>query len=371
MITALDEMLWHQLPMTMDHVATSDPRFFDRFWFAAYAPDGSAAFQATIGVYRNMNVVDSGVAFIVDGHQHNVRMSRSLVGHNEMRCGPLSVEVEIPLRRLKIVIEECDESNISGEVIWEAIAAPVEEDQHFQRKRGRIVENYCRYNQVGRASGRIKIGGKIHEVSNWWACRDHSWGVRPRIGIREPRTGADPSLDQRGFTMAFLFLSTTTLAGTMLFMQREGEDSYTSGTLEDLATGQHHDVLDIRLTPVLEPRTRRFATVDIDVMVENSSPIQIHCKRSGPAFALQGIGYSGGYDDHKGLGVWRSEAMIEADVWDVSDPSEIVYGNDRRDRHWHRIQPVVLETSGAFSPSAGQGSMTLILSGQIPSLGLE
>ena len=35
MLTTLDDSPWHQLPTTFDHVGTSDPRFFDRLWFAA------------------------------------------------------------------------------------------------------------------------------------------------------------------------------------------------------------------------------------------------------------------------------------------------------------------------------------------------
>lgn len=60
MLTSLDDSLWHQLPTTFDHAGTSDPRFFDRYWFAAYAADGSAAVQVTMGAYRNMNVLDGG-----------------------------------------------------------------------------------------------------------------------------------------------------------------------------------------------------------------------------------------------------------------------------------------------------------------------
>ena len=50
MLTSLDDTLWHQLPTKFDHVGTSDPRFFDRYWFALYAPDGSAAAQVTMHV---------------------------------------------------------------------------------------------------------------------------------------------------------------------------------------------------------------------------------------------------------------------------------------------------------------------------------
>ena len=61
MLTTLDESPWHQLPTTFDHVGPSDPRFFDRLWFAASDRQGASTLQFTIGVYQNMNVVDGGV----------------------------------------------------------------------------------------------------------------------------------------------------------------------------------------------------------------------------------------------------------------------------------------------------------------------
>ena len=60
MLTPLDDTLCHQLPTTFDHVWTSDPRWFDRYWFAIYSKDGSVAIQITMGAYRNMNVLDGG-----------------------------------------------------------------------------------------------------------------------------------------------------------------------------------------------------------------------------------------------------------------------------------------------------------------------
>jgi hypothetical protein len=43
MLTPLDDTLCHQLPTTFDHVWTSDPRWFDRYWFAIYSQEGNVA----------------------------------------------------------------------------------------------------------------------------------------------------------------------------------------------------------------------------------------------------------------------------------------------------------------------------------------
>ena len=42
MLTDLDDTLRHQAPLPFAFVGTSDHRFYDRYWFEAVAPDGSA-----------------------------------------------------------------------------------------------------------------------------------------------------------------------------------------------------------------------------------------------------------------------------------------------------------------------------------------
>ena len=98
MLTPMDDTPWHQIATTFDHVGTSDPRFFDRLWFAASDPTTGRTLQFTMGVYQNMNVVDGGFVVIVDGRQHNVRASRQLRPQYETACGPLRLDVVEPLR---------------------------------------------------------------------------------------------------------------------------------------------------------------------------------------------------------------------------------------------------------------------------------
>jgi hypothetical protein len=370
MLTALDDTLWHQLPTTFDHVGTSDPRFFDRYWFAANAEDGRVALQLTMGLYRNMNVVDAALAVIVDGKQHNLRASRTLGDLNETVCGPLLIEVLEPLRKFRLIARG-EQSDIRAEIIWTGVVPPLEEAPHFKRQNGRVVEDYQRFNQIGTASGWIEVAGERLSLDDWWACRDHSWGVRPRIGIPEPRTGAVDSLSQRGFTMAFLFFSTEQLAGTLLFMQREGEEAYTSGAVTDRSSRVVQSVLSVALTAELVPGTRRFSQVESTTELADGRQLVLTCRRSGAAIAMQGLGYSGGYRDRQGLGAWRGDMLVERDTWDVSHPATIVYSGDSSNEHWHRIQPVQVEATMDGQRGRGAGSMTVILSGKIASMGLE
>lgn len=369
MLTELDDCLWHQLPTTFDHVGTSDPRFFDRFWFAAYARDGSAALQFTMGVYRNMNVMDGGFVLVVGDKQYNVRVSRSLGQHNVVECGPLSIDVVRPLQSFTLRVDGAD--RVSGELHWTAVAKPVEERPHFRRLNGRTIEDYQRFNQIGTLSGRLVVDGEEMRVENWWACRDHSWGVRPGMAVPEVQNGPKDTLEKRGYLMAFLFFSAPPISGTLLLSEREGEFAYVSGELADATTGASTSVTEIALAPDLYPGTRSFKSVGIEAKLADGTSLFFDCKQSGNAIAMQGLGYSGGYNDRKGLGFWRGERVVEQDVWDVGHPANIVYPDDRKTGpHWHRIQPVTLTCSQGDKRFEGHGSLTLILSGRIPSLGL-
>jgi hypothetical protein len=371
MLTSLDDTLWHQLPTTFDHVGTSDPRFFDRYWFASYAPDGSTGVQITMGAYRNMNVLDAGAVVVHRGTQYNVRVSRSLGREADPTCGPIGVTPTVPLQEFRLHVERGDHE-VAGELTWRGVLPPAEERPHFARSRGRVTEDYRRFDQIGVASGWLEVGGERIEVADWWACRDHSWGVRPRMGIREPVTGPKPTLAEQGFAMAFLFFSTGTIAGHVLFDRRGDEEGYVTGDLSWRDGGRPvQPVSGTDLDVALHDGTRRFRECTLGAFLPSGEKVAFRCTSLGPAIAMQGLGYSGGYHDRAGLGVWRGEQHLETDVWDVAHPSRIGYPDGTTNEHWHRIQPVAVTIEGAGAVSHGQGSMTLILSGRLPWLGLR
>jgi hypothetical protein len=94
--------------------------------------------------------------------------------------------------------------------------------------------------------------------------------------------------------------------------------------------------------------------------------LKLSLSARGAAIAMQGLGYSGGWQDGKGLGAWRGEQVLETDVWDVSHPSRIVYPDGSHKEHWHRIQPVSVRADFSGVLSQGTGSMTLTIAGKLP-----
>jgi len=365
MLTPLDDTLWHQLPTTFDHVWTSDPRFFDRYWFAIYSGDGRVAIQVTMGAYRNMNVLDAGAVMIVGGKQYNLRVSRSLNGSVETVCGPVRIRPIEPLKSFEIVIEP-GEHALHGTIRWECVEPAREEHPHYTRLQSRTVEDYRRFDQIGIASGFLEAGGQRIGIENWWSCRDHSWGVRRGMGVPEPVTGPKVPLSDKGHVMSFLFFSTDTLSGHLLFQGRGDDTPYTTGVVTDRRTEVFRHATNIALEVELHEGTRRFRRAGVVATLEDGRELRIAVEARGAAIAMQGLGYSGGYNDGKGLGAWRAENHLESDVWDVSHPSKIVYPDGTQKEHWHRIQPVAIEAVLDGETSRGTASMTLTIAGRLP-----
>ncbi len=365
MLTALDDTLWHQLPTTFDHVWTSDPRYYDRYWFAIYSGDGRVAIQITMGAYRNMNVLDAGAVMIVDGKQYNLRVSRSLNGSVETVCGPVRITPIEALKSFEILIEP-SEGSLHGRIHWECVEPAREEHPHYTRLQGRTVEDYRRFDQIGVANGFLEVEGKRMAIDNWWSCRDHSWGVRRGMGIPEPVTGPKVPLSEKGHVMSFLFFSTTAMSGHLLFQGRGDDQPYTTGVVTHRNTEEFDHAANIALEVELHEGTRRFRRAGVVATFEEGQQLRLEVTAQGPSIAMQGLGYSGGYNDGRGLGAWRGESCLESDVWDVSHPSKIVYPDGSQKEHWHRIQPVAITADHDGETSIGTGSMTLTIAGRLP-----
>ncbi len=365
MLTPLDDTLWHQLPTTFDHVWTSDPRWFDRYWFAIYSPDGSVAIQVTMGAYRNMNVMDGAVVAVVRGRQYNLRVSRSLERDGQTVCGPLHIRLVEALKSFDLLIEP-GEHGLHGQIHWQCVEPAHEEHPHYTRLQGRTVEDYRRFDQIGMANGWLEVAGERIAIDGWWACRDHSWGVRRGMGVPEPVTGPKLTLAEKGHVMSFLFFSTDTMSGSLLFSGRGDDPPYTTGVVTERSSQQVHEVKTLALEVQLHEGTRRFKRVAVRVAFEDGRSLRIDAQAIGSSIAMQGLGYSGGFDDGKGLGAWRGDQHLESDVWDVSHPSKIVYPDGASKEHWHRIQPVQLTADFDGQSSQGMGSMTLTIAGKLP-----
>jgi hypothetical protein len=324
MLSSWDEMMCHQLPATMDHVHTDNPEWTERIYISIYnVRDKDTILGIGVGQYPNKNVQDGFVTVWRGGKQYNFRASRTLRPHiDEIKIGPLSVEVIEGLRRFRVRLGD-NPSRLRLDLEWTASMNPHEEEHDFRESGGKVVQDISRFDQAGRASGTLQVDGATIALDphNWWGHRDRSWGTR-----RPLRT--DTSDSKRATFAPFLFSWSIAqfrdYALHWRFVERAaGKYSYFSGE-KVTQFGQPHDpgwILDRTEQEFRWDASGPVQTLqggDIALFFKNGAKREVSFVTHPPRWHLKGGGY-GGYrgwyhGDHKG------EYYCEHDVWDLGDP---------------------------------------------------
>ena len=360
MLTDLDDTLLHQAPLPFAFVNSSDHRFYDRYWFEAFAPDGAAGVLVSMGRYANMNVLDGFVTAQTGGRQYNVRFSRELrPDFAATRVGGLSVTVVEPLNVLRLRLEEGDYP-LACDLTWSGSLPAHLEDHAFARAHGRVVSDMYRFDQVGAASGSLVIDGRRFEVRDWFGARDHSWGVRPGVGGFDPVTSAPPP----GAGRLFLWLAFRIDEFGGYFQLHEdhlGRRQRIDGGLvwPPEAGLPELKVVDAEHDITFHEGTRAFSHARVVLTTEDERRWEIEAEPVFTAWAYQGTGYGTGYFDEKGLGAYRGEYLEETDVYDVSHPEVVRTLDGEQIPSGHREQPVRLTVNGR----PGYGHFPIMVTG--------
>jgi len=316
-INPFDDFPFHQTAAPIDVPQQSDRHFNDGYWFSFYHR-GSYAFCG-LRLHPNSNVIDGYAGMVHRGEQRTVRFSRALRPRaNELAVGPFRLEVLEPLERQRLILGPSEigiewDVEVSARALWP-------ESRHLQLRHGVVLNEVLRYTGVTRATGWVSIDGDRTEVDGWYGARDHSWGIRASMGPRAPLGGAVPEPrdprairiwipfecgEQRGF-----FHLHEDAAGNVLDFEgalREGD-----GTSVVLTAARH--------AFRYQEGTRRlsggrFTLVD-ESGLEREYEFDVVCEPVHP----QGFGYTGGWSDGGGPGVWRGAEVIESSRFDVTDP---------------------------------------------------
>lgn len=194
MLTKGDDYPIHQTPEPIAY-AGSDRNFYDRYFFNAYAPDGSAFVAVAYGVYPALSVADAHIAVVKDGKESCLHASR-ILGYERMdlSVGPIAIDILEPLQRLKVTVAKTD--GIAGEIVFEGRAFPIEEPRFVKRNGPRLFMDYTRLTQNVRVSGWVEVDGQRLDLSGWVGTRDRSWGIRP---VGAPDSQATPGAGIAGF----------------------------------------------------------------------------------------------------------------------------------------------------------------------------
>ncbi len=314
MLSKADDYPVHQRPEPIATAGT-DRNFYDRYFFNAQSPDGKQFLAGALGVYPHLNVMDAAFCWLENGVQRSVFASR-LLGMERMdtNVGPISVQVEEPLKRLRLTLNDHD--GLSADVLFEQRHAPIEEPRFTWKQGPRTVMDVTRMTQNMEVNGSVSVDGKRHGLSGWRGTRDRSWGVRP-VGAPDPQPPVPAQLPQFYWLWAPLNFPDHAL---FFHVNDDGDGNgwNRSAVLVDLKSGAETKLGSPRAELGYRPGTRRAGTAVLHGLLPEG-PVEVELA-IGAEFQMHGIGYGHPKFAH---GLWRGDLDVQGERTDLSavDPA--------------------------------------------------
>jgi hypothetical protein len=332
-LNPLDDYPIHQTSAPIAHPASASRNHFDRYFFNGYDSDGQVFFGAAMGLYPNRNVIDGAFSVLVDGRQHSINVSgRAPLDRGQTSIGPLRVEIDEPLRRLRIVVDAPD-LGLTADVTFRARSIAYAEPPFLLHDGVSVVFDYTRMTQLGAWEGRIETDGTAFDLDpgRFRGARDRSWGVRP-VG-EQPEAGVPlTELPQ------FFWLWSPLDWGTHATHFSVNEDSsgrrwHQAGAVVPLldqdapsafdTDGLVEPMADVRYHVEWEPGTRWSRGAQLE-LVPWSGPTRTIELEPLVNFPMCGLGY---LDGEWGHGRWKDELAVTSRTWrvDALDPAALAH----------------------------------------------
>ncbi len=374
MITALDEVLNHQIVDTFASVGTSEHSWTEKIWLAIVKKDGSMGIDFGLGRYHNRGVLDGWGAVSRGNTQWTVRANRELRDDPTItEVGPLRYEIIEPLRKVRYVLERNDIQPIAYDITFTAEMPPFFEDRHKQREKDgfRIGSDVIRYHQIGTPSGWVELEGERIEVKpeEWTEYRDHSWGTRLDVGahnpdIRPTSDFGDVKFGEGAYILIwspFMLISPNgdRVAYHMYFQSKQGHIFYSSG-YRNHPDGTQEKIARVRPDLRFDDKTRRLlgGQLHFDMLQGGSHTIDVEVM--GSSGVHLGPGLYLGFDGRK-HGSWKGDLELDGEHFANTLDRETL----KRIRQV-RDCPIRVREGDAV----GYGIMETIIHGEHPAIGL-
>ncbi len=327
MLSKFDDFPIHQTPEPVSQPATTDRNVYDRYWFNGYADDGEFYFGIGMAVYPHRRVIDCGFSIVRDGEQHAFHASaRAPEERGETAVGPFRIDVQEPMRRLRVTLDE-NETGLACDLTFLARTAPVEEGRQTFRRDGRAIMDATRFAQFGRWEGRVAYAGRqlAIEPGRVYGTKDRSWGIRP---VGEPEPPGAPG-EPGGFY--FLWAPIHWPDRCTHFGRFEHPDGTpwhedgaivpVYGTPEEIPGANDPGIEAVASTErkvVYAKGTRRAESAEIALVKKSGERVEISLEPL-ICFRMKGIGYT---HPEWGHGRWKGELAIGGESWkcDELDP---------------------------------------------------
>jgi len=314
----LDEYPIHQVPLSMQYVATSDRNCYDRCIFHAFQKSGEVQLITGLGLYPNLGVIDAyAVAQSGDGTQRAVRASDAL-GENRMdqKVGPFRIEVIEPLERLRIVCDG-DAHGVGYDLMWQSAFPAVEEPAHITRAGNRVQLDACRFCQTGTWEGVLRIDGKEFAVdrTNWSGTRDRSWGIRP-VGEADPPGRYAAEQPTTGFWWVWAPIRFDDFAIIVIAQEKPDGHRVLTEAVRVWPNGTEQlGWPEVEIQYRSGTRHPERAAIHLS---QRGKPLTVEVQTLGFTALNVGAGY--GADPDWSHGQWRGRDWVEGAVYDLTDP---------------------------------------------------
>ncbi|MGI9294565.1 MAG: hypothetical protein ACR2PS_11340 [Pseudomonadales bacterium] len=322
-----DEYFNHQIIDTFATVAQSDLAWTEKVCGMAAAKDGSLQIGFGFGKYTNRNVVDAYAGVSRGVEQWTVRASRELADDpDSVSVGPIHYEILEPLHAIRVWLENNNAQAIAFDITFKSIVPCVVEHREDRRSISgyRKATDQVRFHQTGTAAGWVEVDGQRQEISSsdWIATRDHSWGVRPAVGV--PPTDMAPDISQD--------IPRVLAIWNPIYFQPQDAEAYAFHQyfLHFSGPGFKHEVVQggfeypdgrrdliASLRPELRfnPKNKRLLGGKFHLQMADGSERMLSADAMGDTGFHLGAGLYHGYDG-KYHGSWRGKLHLEGDYHD-------------------------------------------------------
>lgn len=374
MLLEFDDYPIHQTPDPIAVPASSDRDFYERYWFNGYNRAGDFYIGVGAAVYPHLDIVDCGVSIVRNGRQHAFHASGRASADRAIEVGPFRLEILRPMRSLRITVEP-NETDFSGELLFEGRTANIEEPRHQSMRGIRRMMDTTRFTQFGTWSGRLDYHGESLEIdpADTWATKDRSWGLRP-IGGGDQR-GAP--VKQAGGGLFFLWAPMhfdDRCSHYQLFEDNLGRPMYQVGahlpvydSVDAIPGVEDPDVEHLRNLEhqvVFEPGLRMAASGTTASMKSLDGKVE-HTIEFEKVFTyrMKGIGYMHPEWEH---GRWHGEEAMASEQWALADVDETAFEN----QHVQHLMRVRM-TDNQGGDRSGIGVLEQVMFGPYAPYGFE
>ncbi len=364
MLNRLDDYPIHQTPEPIAHPATSDPNVYDRTWFNAYNDEGTRYFGLGMAVYPHRNILDCHFSTVeAGGRQHCFYASRRAPQERtDMSVGPFRLEIEEPLRRARVIIDD-NESGVACDLTFSARTSAIQEARQILWNGQRRIMDATRFAQFGRWSGTVSHPDGEYTVDEleWRGTKDRSWGVRG-VGERVP-IGA-PQWPRSFFFLWAPLQWDDHVTHAVFFDGPNGEVLVREGLTSPLYGSEAEipaelaDVVTPMATAVhrieYHPGTRLARRAELD-LIDLHGAVRTISMDPVLRFQFKGLGY--GHPEW-GQGMWKGELAVGGESFDPAELDLLAPENIHvqqvvkvADGHRHGIGALEQIVIGPYAPA--------------------